>query len=252
MAILEKVMQMKEQGMSEDQIVQSLRQEGIPPKDIEESLSQSKIKYAINPESMQNMGEQPQEFRGDQDYSRSSFQEYSEEAPTPEGAEQMQAPSREYFPEYNAQSMYQEYQSPQPFDIETVNEMIEQAIEEKTESLKKEIISFTRFKENTFIELDEIKKRLDKLENIIGELQISILRKLGEYGNDIHSISREMQATQNTFSKIIDPLTDNIRELREISESIKPSSHHPQERQPEKHQEKPVKRSKDDFESFLR
>ena len=49
MAALEQVMQMKQQGMSERQIIENLRGQGITPKDINEALSQSSIKTAIDP-----------------------------------------------------------------------------------------------------------------------------------------------------------------------------------------------------------
>lgn len=258
MATLERVMQMREQGLSENQIVQSLRQEGVPPREIEESLSQSKIKYALNQEQ-QNMENQEQTY--DQGMSKSSFQGDSNPVPLPEEYAEMQSPSQEYYPDYQPQSSYQEYQPPQQFDIETINEMVEQAIEEKNESLKKQISSFSRFKEDSSIQIERISQRLEKIENTISELQIAILRKIGEYGNDIHSIAREMQATQNTFSKIVDPLTDSIRDLREITDSMpsKSSAHPEQTQQNPNHEqrehreprEKPSK-SKDGFENFLR
>jgi len=221
MATLERVMQMREQGLSENQIVQTLRQEGIPPKEIEESLSQSKIKYALN-EEQQTMENQEQGIGYNQGFSKSSFQGDSAPVPLPEEYAEMQSPSQEYYPDYQPQANYQEYQAPQPFDIETINEMVEQAIEEKNQDLKKQVLSFTRFKEDSSIEINKISQRLQKIEDTISELQTAILRKIGEYGNDIHSIAREMQETQNTFSKIVDPLTDSIRDLREISDSISP------------------------------
>ncbi len=260
MATLERVMQMREQGLSENQIVQSLRQEGVPPREIEESLSQSKIKYALN--DNQKMENQEQTY--DQGMSKSAFQGDSAPVPLPEEYSEMQSqsPMQEYYPDYQPQSSYQEYQPPQQFDIETINEMVEQAIEEKNESLKKQISSFTRFKEDSSIQIERINQRLEKVENTISELQIAILRKIGEYGNDIHSIAREMQSTQNTFSKIVDPLTDSIRELRDISESIHHPSTHQQtpknsapepgeQKEPRETREKPSK-SKDGFENFLR
>jgi DNA-binding transcriptional MerR regulator len=264
MATLERVMQMREQGLSENQIVQTLRQEGIAPKEIEESLSQSKIKYALN-EEQPTMENQEQGMGYDQGFSKSSFQGDGAPVPLPEEYAEMQQgqpPTQEYYPDYQPQGNYQEYQPPQPFDIETINEMVEQAIEEKNESLKKQVSSFTRFKEDSSIEMSKISQRLQKIEDTISELQTAILRKIGEYGNDIHSIAREMQETQNTFSKIVDPLTDSIRDLREISDSISPNKippHHkqaqensaPEQREHRETREKPSK-SKDGFENFLR
>lgn len=249
MATLERVMQMKEQGLSENQIVQTLRQEGIAPKEIEESLSQSKIKYALTDEQ-QPMENQEQGMNYDQDFSKSNFQGDSQGIPGPEDSSGVQAATQEYYPDYQPQSMYQEYQPQQPFDIETINEMIEQAIEEKTDSLKKQISSFTRYREDSSIAIDKISERLQKVENTISDLQISIIRKIGEYGNDIHTIAKEMQSTQDTFSKIVDPITDSVRELRQITDSMSPNqSTRAHTQQPT--QERQTK-TKDGFENFIR
>ena len=47
MSTLDEVKKMQQQGITEDQIVQALQNKGIPYKDISESLSQSKIKAAV-------------------------------------------------------------------------------------------------------------------------------------------------------------------------------------------------------------
>ena len=275
MATLERVMQMKEEGISNPNIIQTLRQEGISPKEIDEALSQSEIKYAVNgseegkmPEGEQmeqDMQQENNENYSGEGYSRSSFQESSEgdTGVIDPGVEQQPGMAQEYYPEYNApQSGYQEYQAQQPVDIETINEMVEQAIEEKTDTLKKQVSSFTKFKEDTGIELEKLSARLKKIEDTIDELQISILRRVGEYGKNVESIAKEMHATQDTFSKIIDPLTDNIRELRELTEGMKPEQNEtgivksqiPQEIVPENNQntEERNRRVRPDFENFLR
>ena len=53
MAALEKAMQMKQQGATDVQIIESLKQDGVSPKEIEEAISQSKIKSIINMENQQ-------------------------------------------------------------------------------------------------------------------------------------------------------------------------------------------------------
>lgn len=237
MATLERVMQMKSQGISDDQIAQSLRQEGIAPREIEESLSQSKIKSAVdsqqmnqfNQNNMENQYQDPNNY--DPEFSKSSFDENQEPPMQPEQdssqiQQQFEQPAQEYYPEYQPQSTYQEYQPQQQFDLATINEILEQTIEEKNDSLKKQISSFSKFKEDMTINIEKLSQRLQKIEDTINNLQMSIIRKIGDYGNDIHSIAREMQETQGTFSKIIDPLTDNIRELKDISDSMKSNIHH--------------------------
>src|SRR3989344_739409 len=56
MAILEKAMKMKQQGFTESQIIESLREEGYSPKEINDAFSKYQIKTVLN-----NNPEYPQE-----------------------------------------------------------------------------------------------------------------------------------------------------------------------------------------------
>jgi hypothetical protein len=297
MATLERVMQLKEQGMQEPEIIDTLKQEGISPKDINESLSQSKIKSALNteipqpsspsgmqmtpgiqptstipapetsplppaPETQMQPGISSQQPQAPMQSSieasiqppmqqptlaqepspsipsqnipptqiPSSYQPatrpYDEPTQMPDSQMQSQelqpqppTPYQEDYPqepqeEYDDYPDYQQYQST---DIETINDIAEQIAEEKNTELKKQISSLTKFKEEINSEIQRINDRLVKIEGVFNELQIAILGKIGEYGKDIKSIAKEMYATQDSFSKILNPLTENIRELQKIT-----------------------------------
>ena len=155
-----------------------------------------------------------------------------------------QAPMQEYpAPSPNDQMpYYDEYQPQQSSDIETINDIAEQIVEEKTATLKNQITNFTRFKDELILEVEKINERLSKIENTFNELQMAILGKIGEYGSDIQNISKEMHATQDSFSKIINPLTDNIRELQKMTGTDSSKS-----------KPKPkTKKQKADIENYLR
>ena len=42
-------------------------------------------------------------------------------------------------------------------------------------------------------------------------LQSAILKKIGDYGGAVQNISKDLQATQESFSKLINPLIDQKR-----------------------------------------
>jgi hypothetical protein len=244
MAILEKVMQMKQQGMNESQIMGSLMQEGISPREINDAISQSQIKSAaldLNQttypknynESMQNPGQvqsytmQPSIMDEPENMpltnSSQDYPSYSE----PEQAQvpQFQPPSPssvpyEEYSEYSGQPYqeYPEYQVPQQTDIETINDLTEQIVDEKIESIKKQLSTLSQLKEETNSKIEILSQRIDKIEKKFDDIQMSIIGRIGDYGRDIEDISREMHATQESFSKILDPLTDNIRKLEKITE----------------------------------
>jgi predicted CopG family antitoxin len=292
MTTLEKVMQMRNQGMSDSQISQSLRQEGVTPKEIDESLSQSKIKMMLEKENrgfpsdipepatpemgMQNSTQQNQGIDSMQksimpsDETEESYREtYTSQYPEQQTQEEYpnfsnrEIPSSykpatsPYYDEYQSdqapqeaspspydqsyqQEYYPEYQPQQAVDIETINDIADQIFEEKTEKIKKQISAISSFKDEINPEIEKIKERLEKLEKNFNDLQMAIVGKIGEYGRDIQSISKEMKSTQNSFSKVIDPLVDNIRELKKITGSFRNRDLPEETKEEEEEQENPI------------
>lgn len=261
MATLEKVMQMKQQGQTDVEIIDALKQQGVSPVEINDAISQSKIKSAIGTEQTPQQPTQPiQETQAPP-----TPQRYSSEIPTqpnqmqpsmmqtqalaPQTSEEIPAQypqtTAPYAGEQQYEEEYPEYQA--GTDIETITEVAEQITEEKTRNLKKQITTFTKFQEESQLEIERISNRLEKIENTLNELQMAIIGKIGEYGKDIQTIAKEMSATQNSFSKILNPLTDNIRELQKITgNELEPEKPKPQTKS------KASKKSKESFEDYLR
>ncbi len=244
MVILEQVMQMKQQGIPESQIIQFLREQGLSPREINESLSQSKIKSEVDAEG-------PiveTEFQKRPVSRAAESNEYTQAGMQPSIMPSESQP--EQYPQENYQEYpYPQYQYPQPqedyyyqpSDIETINGIAEQIVEEKTSELKKQIASLTKLRQEISPEIQRIEKRLEKVENTINELQMAVLRKIGEYGQDIKKISEEMQATQESFSKMINPVLDKQR-----GETSDETSEEEQEKKPRR------KKSPANFEHYLR
>ncbi len=221
MAALEKVMQMRTQGLSESQIINNLKQEGVSPKEIYDALTQSQIKselsqappieYETDETMRPSITQQDQPYQQEEGYDDSNQSKLMQ--PQQEYVESPPASQETYYPEY------QEYRpaQPQTSDIETINEIAEQIVEEKNIELKKQILEIKNFKEEAKAEIERLNKKIEKLENNYNELQTAIIRKIGEYGENIKNIATEMHQTQNSFSKMLNPLTDNLRELQKIT-----------------------------------
>jgi hypothetical protein len=280
MAIIEQIIQLKQQGKTEGQITQMLREQGYSPKDVNEGISQSRIKSMINSENnpyAENYANEDYEQNSDQEMQLSMMQ--NPEAQNPDSGfnpsttnvnppyykssvipySEIQA-QEAYANQAQEQSGYPQYPEYKPQETmtntETITDISEQIIEEKLSDLKKQIESIERFKEDFSPEVERLKERIGKIENNIDNLQMAIIRKIGEYGENIQNISKEMHETQNSFSKILNPLTDNIRELQKISgrsnakEELKEDEI---ESDIENNAESPRdKKKKMDFESYLR
>tara|TARA_Y100000034_G_scaffold97974_1_gene119825 strand:+ start:2627 stop:3418 length:792 start_codon:yes stop_codon:yes gene_type:complete len=263
MAALERIMQMKQQGLSEPQIIDALKQEGISPREINEALSQSQIKSELEPQDPtmpmqenlipEQMPIQQQTTPGQftQEIPGAQMQQsiMGTEAPIEQMPSQMPA---QQMPMQQEMPYYEEYQTQQATDIETINDIAEQIVEEKTDLIKKQVVSFARFKDELTMEVEKINERLSRIESTFNELQMAILRKIGGYGEDIKNIAKEMHDTQDSFSKMVNPLTDNIRELQKLTGSSKSKKTRPRPKTKSGKGKKKSSKADLDFEEYLR
>jgi len=272
MGALERVMQMKQQGGTNSQIIDTLRKEGVPPKDINDAITQLDIKNSVNsdpapqqpanetsiseipnqtmPESQMHRSMMQQENQRPQPEPQiqqgqmsppqmppeqmqqipSSFQPSTVPAPDnfqghdypPPAAAEYSYPSDSYNERgYSQYSQYPEYQEGDVGGIDTISEIAEQIVDERISLIKKDVSRFAKFREEVVLDVERLNERLTKIENNLNELQSAILGKIGEYGRNIQDISKEVHATQNSFAKVINPLTDNVRALQKIAETKK-------------------------------
>lgn len=227
MGILERVGELKQRGVNDYEIIQDLREQGFSPLEINEALSQASVKSMVATEQVPFSYAPNEEFRGMQPSMMASPEPPSPDMQYPPQQMQEYPQNQEQYPEYQPQEysqepQYSQYQMPEyhpayGMDMETISDIAEQIIEEKTNEMKKQMSAFTRFKEELQLEVQRIEERLTKIENVFNEMQVAILRKIGDYGQDIKDIASEMHQTQESFSKIINPLTHNMRELKKIS-----------------------------------
>jgi len=192
MSILDEIMQMKNQGKNEEEIVSTLREKGITPGQINDAINQSKIKSAVT-----NEQENPQETMRDENlYAPQPQEEY-------EGSYEPQQPQADYQPEqaYSPQENYETYS--QGTDTDTIMEIAEHVFFEKIKEIQKQVEIMTEFKNLNQAKTENIDERLKRIESTIDKLQGAILEKIGEYGNNLQSIKNEMSMMQDSFGKVM-------------------------------------------------
>ncbi len=206
MAALEQIQQMRQQGLTDNQIISSLQEQGIPPKEINEALSQSEVKSAIayqdQVQTSQPVEQSPAaegQYAQDQ-YAQQPYpqDQYAGEA----GADQGQYPQEQY-----AQEPY--YQ--QAVDVETIRNISKQIIDTELEKTKSQISELIKLKTELKFQMQSMDNRLTKIENSMESLQSALLKKIGDYGEAVQDISKDLQATQESFSKLVNPLIDQKR-----------------------------------------
>jgi uncharacterized protein YozE (UPF0346 family) len=239
MGVLEQVMGMKRQGMSDMDIFNELSQNRVPPNEIKNALKQAEIKSVVSgsmegrdelqpsimPEGEgapvpvrgnHNSGEvyQPGSYesgQGGQNYQQSEYPPAAQEGYAP----QSMAPSQQEYP----QESYQQYQQPQEeqfyspgaggyeysagINTDTVMEVADQVFSDKIKKFQKQLENTSEIAALLQTKVENISDRLKKIETMMDKLQIAILEKIGSYGQNLEGIKKEMSMMQDSFSKMV-------------------------------------------------
>jgi len=249
MATLDKVMQLQQQGLSDAQIFTQLQNEGVAPAEINDSLNQAKVKNAVSPPEAQaplgmpDMQASIMQSPGAPTAAPQTPAPMPQEAPAPAPeayppapaspetyppAEQTPAP--EAYPPAPAEQPQDDYytQTPQAYgqdyyapqggtDTETISEIAEQVTTEKLNEYKKKTGDIISFKNNIQDKVNDIDDRLKRIEATIDKLQQAIIGKIGEFGESNAMIHKDLDNLHGTVSKLMNPLIDNVNELRKTS-----------------------------------
>jgi uncharacterized protein HemX len=69
--------------------------------------------------------------------------------------------------------------------------------------ITKQLADINEFKTLAQVKIENAVARLKRIETIIDKLQISILEKVGSYGQNLSSIKKEMSMMQDSFGKVV-------------------------------------------------
>jgi len=281
MPVIEQIKQMQQQGLGTKEITRVLQDQGFSPKEISEAIEQSRVKAAVSTDDSSTEGMEqsvmqsppqditqinqpspPMQRPQTQEMQQEQYPQYNEQNYSPD----QQYPSQQYQDQRGNQDQGQGYGQEQNYgqdqgynqdyygtsDTGTITDIAEQIVSEKVEKIDKKISELNKFKAEIEGRTSNINERLRRIETIIDRLQATILGKIGEYGQNISDLKDEMITTQESFSKILNPLTDNIVELRKITgqETMKRVGS-----QIDKKRGKPKAKLRDDqngFENYLR
>jgi len=179
MTILEEVLNMRVQGMSDSQVYENLKDRGASPKDINNALNQAQIKQVIS-------GEQPQNYMDPTQYPDAPMQEQ---------------------PQYADSQQVAQYPQQQGYaTTDNTVEIAEQVFDEKISKFQRETTTLQEFKAIAEVKIENIDNRLKRIEEILNMLQSAVLEKVGSYGNTLESIRKEMSMMQDSFSKTLPSL----------------------------------------------
>lgn len=204
MGTIDDIKRMQGEGKSDFEIRETLRARGLSSREIDDAVSQAKIKDAVASGS-----------DGSGMYSNSYEATPGQENNMPQqGFEGMQpslvaeevspelAPQSEYSysqPEADY-SQYQNYQNSMSSDV--ITEIAEQIVDDRLSYLKEKVDKALEFRTIADARISSIDERLKRIEKIIDTLQMSVLQKVAGYVNDVSDIKKEMQETQKSLKAI--------------------------------------------------
>jgi len=192
---VDKVLQMKQSGMSSTQITEALQREGFSVDQIFQALNHVEVKGGIEGAQMepQPQVENPIIF------------------PQPEPAQQaIQQPIQQY-----------PSQTQEAFSTERIEEIAEAIIDEKWKELVKQVNKIIDWKERTEAEIVRLRADIDNLRKDFDQIKVSMIEKLGDYDKSIKDVGTDLKALEQVFRDILPGFVENVQELSKITSRMK-------------------------------
>jgi prefoldin subunit 5 len=205
-----KVIEMRKQGMSNNQISQTLQREGYNSTQIYDALNQADTKGGVEPIPQETLGgPQPENSTG---------------SGQPLNLGMSQEPqSNQFYQDDNSynQPQQQDYYSPSNIGTE---ELVESIIDEKWEDLMKDINKVIEWKNRTETRVTQMEQKMEDLKDSFDKLHKAVIGKIGDYDKHILDVGTEVKALEKVFQKVLPQFADNVKELSIISERFKKSN----------------------------
>lgn len=199
----EKVISLRRQGLTNNQIIAALQREGYAVNKIYDGLNQADLKGGIEgfPLEKGETMEQPSE------------EEYAQQPYPPQAAQPFAAPGQ--YPEG-----YHSY-VPAGSNEERVQEIAEAIIDEKWSELIANVNKILEWKDKIEFRIGAIEQKIKDLTADFDKLHASILEKVSEYDKNVSDVGTELKALEKVFQKVLPTLTENVSELSRITQDIK-------------------------------
>ena len=190
------VRNMRQQGMTNNQIIQELQNQGYNSQQIFDAMNVSEPNNRSG--GPIDMGEMPDMPPMDQsDMGGGPMQGPEPSMPSPARMNPMED-----------QMMGGER--------ERIEEMAEAIIDEKWEELVKSINKIIEWKEKMESRITQIEQELKDTKLSFDQLHNSIIGKINEYDQNIINVGTEVKAMGKVFEKVMPTFTENISELKRI------------------------------------
>ena len=190
----ETALSMKQQGLSNNQIIAALQRQGYNTNQILDAMNQADIRMQTR---------RPFDTEG--------------------GNMVEQAPALGQVPPGSSAPVAGEELPPAEGEMDTgrIEELAEAIIEEKWNDLLENINRIVEWKEKTDARITEMETMMKSLKDDFDKMHTSILDRVGEYDKHISDVGTEVKALEKVFQKVLPGFIENVSELSRITENLK-------------------------------
>ncbi len=198
------ILQMKQQGLSNNQIIQNLQRSGYTNTQIFDAMNQADAKMAVE-------GAQP-----------GPAQQASVQQPEPQPSPQMftqppsDIPSSTFANPTPSSTMELSPSTYTDSQVKT-EELVEAIIEEKWSELIKDVNKIVEWKNKMENKISELEVQLETLKDSFSDLNKAVVGKVNEYDKHILEVGSDIKAMEKVFSKVLPTFTENVNELSRIA-----------------------------------
>ncbi|MFO8015941.1 MAG: hypothetical protein R6U32_02460 [Candidatus Woesearchaeota archaeon] len=244
-----RVLTMRDQGLTNNQIVEALQREGYSLDLINNAINQADIKEGVltqtkgdnMPDNQQDNSQEGQGGQAQQDQTpaQGQGQQQAPQSPPPmppQGGPQAQAGQQAppqgpgQMPQMGAQ------QGPPPMPPsggpggmdqgqgateERIQEIAEAIIDEKWSELISNVNKIVEWKDETESRITKIEQQMKDLKESFDKLHEGVLGRISEYDKGIKEIGTEIKALEKVFQKILPGFVENVNELSRITSKMK-------------------------------
>jgi hypothetical protein len=198
----EAILSMRQQGLTNNQIIAALQRQGYNTNQILDAMNQADIRMQTK---------RPFDVEGGK----------MADTNVPEGAPPGVAPGAPLgpAPEAGAELPPSEY-----MDTGRFEELAEAIIEEKWTDLMENINRIVDWKEKTEARITQMETMMKAIKDDFDKMHTSILERVGDYDKHIGEVGTEVKALEKVFQKVLPGFIENVSELSKITEDMKTHS----------------------------
>ncbi|PIY60637.1 hypothetical protein COY95_00745 [Candidatus Woesearchaeota archaeon CG_4_10_14_0_8_um_filter_47_5] len=241
------VMNMRSQGFSDNQIIQTLQQDGYTMELVFNAMNQADMKNAVaspvdpmlmNPPPTEQMppSNEQANFQGEMSLEPQGQQFYPSAYPQPAFSNGSADQGQPYPPQNSPNSPYgypaaplaaqpsSAFQSPSPYapsgQLDQIEQIAESIIDEKWRAFDVDLKKVLAWKQDTEQTIQKLAEDFEALKEHVENLSGHVTERIDHYDAQMTAVSTEMKAMEKAFKKIIPAFTENVKELSRIAQAL--------------------------------